>query len=68
MVEIKVEGMTCNHCVSKVTKSIKAIDKNAGVEIDLEYRLVRVRSAAGVDEGMKALDEAGYPGIRLNIA
>ena len=68
MYEIKVEGMTCNHCVSKVTRSIKTVDANAGVEVDLKNRLVRVRSTTSIEELMDALEDAGYPGANQKAA
>lgn len=68
MYEIKVEGMTCNHCVSKVTRSIKAVDTEAGVEVDLKIRMVRVRTTISIDELMDALDDAGYPGTKSQTA
>lgn len=57
MVELKVEGMSCEHCVRAVTQAIRAEDPGAEVTVDLaagkvraETRLPRERVAALVRE------------------
>lgn len=65
MVEFQVEGMSCNHCIAKVTRSVKKLDAAARVEVDLVAQRVRVEStAADADDIAAALDEAGYPATR----
>lgn len=61
MIELKVQNMTCGHCVSAVTRAVKSVEPDAAVQVDLESGRVRVdgRSAAG--ELIKALEDAGYP-------
>ncbi|MBI1892471.1 MAG: heavy-metal-associated domain-containing protein [Burkholderiales bacterium] len=61
MYELQVEGMSCNHCVSKVTRSIKKIDADANVNIQLASQKVSVESTADVEDIASALAEAGYP-------
>lgn len=61
MIELKVDNMTCAHCVSTVTKTLKALDPQATVEVDLEAKRVRVETRQPADVLTKALDEAGYP-------
>ena len=60
MYELQVEGMTCNHCVAAVTRSVKEIDAGAKVDIDLATRKVRIDSTAHVDDIKSAVTEAGY--------
>lgn len=60
MLELHVEGMNCNHCVSKVTKAVKEIDANATVAVDLKSRKVRVDSTADRADIRSAVVEAGY--------
>ena len=38
MIEFRVEGMTCGHCVSAVTRAVKAVDPEANVRVDLEAK------------------------------
>ena len=61
MYELHVEGMSCNHCVSKVTKSVIEVDANAKVEVDLKSQKVRVDSKADLGDISAALADAGYP-------
>lgn len=61
MYELTVEGMTCGHCVSRVTKSVQDVDKDAKVSVDLPTKKVRIDSRAGLDEIAEAIDDAGYP-------
>ncbi len=61
MIELKVENMTCGHCVSTVTKTLKAVDPHATVDVDLEAKRVRVETRQPLEVLTKALDQAGYP-------
>ena len=59
-----VTGMTCDHCVSAVTRELGALDGVSGVGVDLVpegVSLVTVTSAAPLPEHAVAgaLDEAG---------
>jgi copper chaperone len=60
MYQFNVEGMTCGHCVSRVTKAVKAVDSQAEVEISLGDKRVNVRSSAARDVIAEAIQEAGY--------
>ena len=60
MHELQVEGMSCNHCVSKVTRAVKAIDDAAKVEVELASKMVRVASAVDFEDLVAAITEAGY--------
>lgn len=60
MYELQVDAMSCNHCISKVTKSVRDVDANAKVEIHLGSKTVRVNSNADLDEISFAITEAGY--------
>lgn len=41
--EIKVEGMTCGHCVATVKRVIESINGIKDVEVDLESGKARVK-------------------------
>ncbi len=60
MIEIKVPDMTCSHCVSTITKAVKALDASAAVEISLDEHRVRVESKASSQELVHAISEAGF--------
>lgn len=61
MIELRVEGMTCGHCVSAVTRAVKAVDPAANVEVDLDAGRVRVEGRSSAEDLGKAIAEAGYP-------
>jgi len=60
MIELQVEGMSCGHCVNAVTKSVRDVDANAKVEVDLAAHRVRVESTAAPDKIKAAISDAGY--------
>ena len=61
MHELTVEGMSCQHCVGRVTKSVHALDPDAKVVIDLDKASVRIDSQAELERIVAAIDGAGYP-------
>ena len=61
MIELNVNGMTCGHCVSAVTRAVKALDPGADVQVDLGSKRVRVTGRSSADQLIGALGEAGYP-------
>jgi copper chaperone len=53
--------MTCGHCVSTITKALKATDKDAKIAIDLASHRVQVEPAlADAEELAEAIKDAGY--------
>ena len=61
MITFEVKDMTCGHCVSTVTRALKAADKDAKVQIDLATHRVQVEPAsADAEELADAIKEAGY--------
>ena len=61
MIELKVNDMTCGHCVMTITKTVTALDPNAKVEADVSTKRVRIESTRPAGELTKALGDAGYP-------
>jgi copper chaperone len=61
MIAFEVNDMTCGHCVSTITKAVKATDPGARVAFDLPRHLVQIQSAdADAQELSDAISEAGY--------
>lgn len=62
MPAIKVEGMTCQHCVAAVTKALESIDGIANVSVDLAAGTATYDQAVPVDaEAIRnAIEDAGY--------
>ncbi len=68
MYELKVEGMSCGHCVKAVTNSVLEVDRAAQVKVDLAEKSVRVQSSAALEAIKAAISEAGYPVVASNAA
>lgn len=64
---LKVSGMTCDHCVRNVENALNSIE-GTWARVDLTSGTARVLSKAPVDEGrlQRAVVEAGYyvPSVR----
>mmetsp|Transcript_60341 Transcript_60341/g.148439 ORF Transcript_60341/g.148439 Transcript_60341/m.148439 type:complete len:98 (+) Transcript_60341:201-494(+) len=61
MITFEVNDMTCGHCVSTITKALKATDKDATVQIDLATHRVQVEPfSADAEELAEAIKDAGY--------
>lgn len=62
MKTIKVEGMSCNHCVMAVEKAVNAIDGVTGVKVDLDKGEVSFEEGGSVnmDAVVQAIEKAGY--------
>ncbi len=60
MVTFQVNDMTCGHCASAIARAVAAFDKNAGLDVRIQQKLVRVDSAASAAELAEAIQDAGY--------
>lgn len=58
--ELKVKGMSCQHCVKGVTRAIQAQDADAVVEVDLSSGRVQVQSTLTRESVAAAIQEEGY--------
>ena len=60
--EIKVLGMTCDHCVNSVTEELTAIASVTGVDVVLESGKVTIQSDSELNhiDVVAAIEEAGY--------
>jgi copper chaperone len=60
---LKVEGMSCEHCVAAVKKAVGALPGVTGVEVDLSGKSVTVEhdsAAAPVTAIADAIEDQGY--------
>ena len=66
MISFQVNDMTCGHCVSSITKAVKAVDGEAKVQIDLATHRVDIEPT-GTDaaELSDAIKEAGYTPVAI---
>ncbi|GGK16777.1 copper chaperone CopZ [Caldalkalibacillus thermarum] len=62
-VTLKVEGMSCAHCVSAVEKSVGALEGVSDVKVNLDQGLVEVKfddSIVSVEKIKETIDDQGY--------
>lgn len=60
VLEMKVSGMSCGHCVQTVTKAIQARDAYARVLVNLEDGLVSAETALDRASAIQAIEATGY--------
>jgi copper chaperone len=60
MVELKVGGLSCGHCVKTVTGAIQAKDPSAKVEVLLDRGLVRAETSLSASAVAAAVAGEGY--------
>lgn len=63
MMEFQVDGMSCGGCVRSLTNAVQAVDRSAGVDVDLATKQVRIVSTASLAAITAAIADAGYPVI-----
>jgi copper chaperone len=59
-IELKVTGMSCEHCARAITQAIRAEDPGAEVRVDLASGTVRAVTALPRDKVAAAIEEEGY--------
>lgn len=62
VVELKIEGMSCQNCVRHATEAIQSVDGVTLAEVTLSPGAARVEhEGADVEAILRALSEEGYP-------
>lgn len=59
-ITLKVEGMSCGHCVRAVTAAIQARDPEAKVAVDLQDGTVKAETILPRHAVTVAVEEEGY--------
>jgi copper chaperone len=60
VLQLKVSGMTCGHCVSAVTRAVSAVPAVEEVSVDLQRGEVSVRGTPDERAVRAAIIEEGY--------
>jgi copper chaperone len=62
MKNVKIKGMSCQHCVMAVTKALSALDGIKNVQVDLKSGTATYDEAKPVDASViaDAIKKAGY--------
>ena len=61
MEEFKIDAMSCGHCASTITSTVKMLDPQANVQVDLGQKKVKIDCTADRATLAAALTEVGYP-------
>ena len=61
--KLRIDAMTCGGCARSVTATIKGIDPNAAVDIDVASKLVNVQTATDEQKILDALAADGFPAV-----
>lgn len=65
---LKVEGMSCQHCVMAVSQALFAVDGVENVQIKLESKAVDVTGDKLSEEAIReAVYEAGYDVVEAEV-
>jgi copper chaperone len=60
---LKVEGMSCDHCVQSITKAVKQLDGISSVQVDLASKTVTVdfqTDQSNLAQIKEAIEDQGY--------
>ena len=60
MIELRVTGMECAHCVRAVTEAVRSLDPAAQVEVDLHSGTVKAETTATRPALVDAIEAEGY--------
>ena len=63
----EVKDMTCGHCVSTITKAVKALEPSAKVQIDLATHRVEIKSGdIHAAQWIGVIKQAGYTAVAIH--
>jgi len=67
--KMKIEGMSCEHCVKRVKNALEEITGISNVEVDLDSKIAKFDATDDVkDSDIKyAVEEAGYDVVNVEI-
>jgi copper chaperone len=60
MINLKIEGMSCNHCKATVEKALRSVPGVVRAEVSLEQGRATVEGEAPVERLLEAVREEGY--------
>lgn len=60
MIELKIDGATCQGCVNSIEKSIALVSGVASVKFDLDSKLAKIDGNPEMDAVVDAVETAGF--------
>jgi copper chaperone CopZ len=58
---LHIDGMSCDHCVKRVTRTLEKVPGVSVVEVRLGAAAIEHAAPDQAAAAVRALDEAGYP-------
>ncbi len=60
--ELRVKGMSCNHCVQSITEALKKLKNIKKVNVDLEKEIVEIeyRKSINLDKVKEIIEDLGF--------
>jgi copper chaperone CopZ len=59
-IQVKVSGMSCQHCVAAVDKAVRAVPGVTDATVDLQAGTVQMTGAFDRQQVIEAIKAAGY--------
>ena len=63
--EIEIQGMTCGHCASSISKELAAVSGVHVIEVNHQTGKAVIEGEAAEQELAEAIDRAGYQATRF---
>ncbi|WP_035294201.1 copper ion binding protein [Clostridium sp. KNHs214] len=65
---LKVEGMSCMHCVKHVKDALEELEGVKNAEVDLQLKTVKVEMEKNIEDNIlkNAVEDAGYEVIEIS--
>jgi copper chaperone len=60
MTELKIDGMTCGHCVAAVKKALEDVPGVTGAQVELATGRARVAGETSLEALLAAVQDEGY--------
>lgn len=60
MTDLKIEGMTCDHCQRAVKSALESVEGVRSADVDLGRGVARIDGGASIDALIQAVEEEGY--------
>lgn len=60
MLNLKVDGMSCGHCVSTITKAIQSKYPKASANIDLSTQEIQIEGIENEKDVIQLIEQTGY--------
>lgn len=64
MFTLKIDSMTCNHCVGVISKALNQLQADLAFDIDLPAQTLQVHSDIDISDVIAALETVGYPAVQ----